>query len=171
MTPLPLLSAFSALFAWTTLLAPLVTSIGLGLTAPPAAAQTAPPVYTTRIAVSYYAPATPTGEAVMFTGFGTLSSRMSRDATTGVSSLLATFDTQGIVGTGHPSRTQYVLNSREQMVLPHTSLQKVQLSFPMEPSPGAAITRLRSGTVNLTFMVEMRTGAVLQISSSSVSLL
>jgi hypothetical protein len=168
MTLLPALSVLSAL---TTLLAPLVTSLALGLTAPSASAQTAPPVYTTRIPVSYYAPATATGEAVLFTGTGTISSRVSRDATTGANSLLATFDTNGIVGTGYPSQTKYVLNSREQMVLPHTALQTVQLGFPMEPAPGSALTRLRSGTVNLTFMVEMITGTVIQISSSSVSLL
>ncbi|MBP8270299.1 MAG: hypothetical protein KAX42_00355 [Sphaerotilus sp.] len=165
------MTQLSVLSALTTLLATLVTCIGLGLVSPPAVAQTAPPVYTTRIPVSYYAPATASGEAVLFTGTGTISSRVSRDAATGASSLLATFDTNGIVGTGYPSLTKYVLNSHEQMVLPHTWSQKVQLSFPMEPAPGSAVTRLRSGTVNLTFMVEMATGKVLQISSSSLSLL
>jgi len=64
-----------------------------------------------------------------------------------------------------------VLNSREQMILPHAALQTVQLSFPMEPAAGSKITTLRSGTANLTFLVEMITGTVIQISSGTVSLL
>lgn len=165
MTPLSILSAL------TTLLATLVTGIALGLTALPAAAQTTPTVYTTPVYLSYRAPATVTGESVLFTGTGTISSRVSRDPDTGASSLVATFDTTGIVGTGYPSRTQYVLNSREQMILPHALFQTVELSFPMDPAPDAVIKKLRSGTVNLTFMVEMITGAVIEIRSSSVSLL
>jgi len=153
------------------LLATLVTGAGLGLAATPAAAQTAPPVYTTSVHLSYYAPATATGEAVLFTGTGKITSRVSRDPDTGVSSLVAAFDTAGIVGTGYPSLTRYVLNSREQMILPHTVLQTVQLSFPMEPVAGSKITALRSGTANLTFLVEMITGTVIQISSGTVSLL
>jgi hypothetical protein len=153
------------------LLAMLVATAGLGLAATPAAAQTAPLVYTTSVFLSSYAPATATGEAVMFTGTGKISSRVSRDPDTGASSLVATFDTTGIVGTGYPSLTRYVLNSREHMILPHAALQTVQLSFPMEPAAGSAVTKLRSGTVNLTFLVELITGAVIQISSGTVSLL
>ena len=153
------------------LLAALVTGAGLGLSATPAAAQTAPPVYTTSVYLSYYAPATATGEAVLFSGTGKITSRVSRDTDTGTTSLIATFDTTGIVGTGYPSLTRYVLNSREQMILPHAFLQTVQLSFPMEPAAGAKVTKLRSGTVNLTFLVEMITGTVIQISSGTVSLL
>lgn len=157
--------------ALSLLLATLVTSAGLGLAATPAAAQAPPPVYTTSVYLSYYAPATTTGEAVLFSGTGKIISRVSRDADTGVSSLVATFDTAGIVGTGYPSQTKYVLNSREQMILPHAFLQTVQLSFPMEPAAGSTVTKLRSGTVNLTFLVEMITGTVIQISSGTVSLL
>ena len=153
------------------LLATLATGASLGLAATPAAAQTAPPVYTTSVYLSYYAPATATGEAVLFTGTGKISSRVSRDADTGTTSLVATFDATGIVGTGYPSLTKYVLTSREQMILPHALLQTVQLSFPMEPAAGSKLTALRSGTVNLTFLVEMVTGMVLQISSGTVSLL
>lgn len=47
----------------------------------------------------------------------------------------------------------------------------MQLSFPMEPMAGSKRTELRSGTVNLTFFVEMVTGLVLQIGSGTVSLL
>lgn len=153
------------------LLATLATGAGLGLAATPAAAQTAPPVYTTSVYLSYYAPATATGEAVLFTGTGKISSRVSRDTDTGATSLVATFDATGIVGTGYPSLTKYVLNSREHMILPHALLQTVQLNFPMEPAAGSAVTKLRSGTVNLTFLVELITGTVIQISSGTVSLL
>lgn len=153
------------------LLATLATGASLGLAPTPAAAQTAPPVYTTSVYLSYYAPATATGEAVLFSGTGKITSRVSRDTDTGTTSLIATFDTTGIVGTGYPSLTKYVLTSREQMILPHALLQTVQLSFPMEPAPGSKLTALRSGTVNLTFFVELITGTVLQISSSTVSLL
>lgn len=155
------------------LLATLATGagLGLGLAATPAAAQTAPPVYTTSVYLSYYAPATATGEAVLFTGTGKISSRVSRDTDTGATSLVATFDATGIVGTGYPSLTKYVLNSREHMILPHALLQTVQLNFPMEPAAGSAVTKLRSGTVNLTFLVELITGTVIQISSGTVSLL
>ena len=71
------------------LLATLATGASLGLAATPAAAQTAPPVYTTSVYLSYYAPATATGEAVLFTGTGKISSRVSRDADTGTTSLVA----------------------------------------------------------------------------------
>lgn len=161
----------SPLSALSALLITLGASVALGLTATPAAAQTAPPVYTAAVYLSYRAPATVTGESVLFSGTGTITTRVSRDAATGVSSLVATFDTKGIVGTGYPSLTRYVLNSREQMILPHALSQTVELSFPMEPTPGSPIKTLRSGTVNMTFFTDMNTGAVVQIRSSSVSLL
>lgn len=144
---------------------------GLGLMPAPAAAQTAPTFHTTAIALSHYAPATATGEAVLFTGTGKITSRVSRDTETGTNSLVAMIDTTGIVGTGYPSLTKYVLSSGEQMVLPHAWRQTVQISVVLEPVAGSKVTALRSATVNLTFLVEMTTGAVLQISSGTVTLL
>lgn len=166
-----LLARLARLRALSALCALWMMGTALGLIPTPVSAQTTPRVYTTPVYVSYYAPATATGEAVMFTGTGKITSRVSRDTETGTTSLIATFDTTGIVGTGYPSLTKYVLNSSEQMILPHAFLQTVQLSFPMEPAAGSKLTALRSGTVNLTFLVEMVTGTVLQISSGTVSLL
>ena len=62
-------------------------------------------VHTLRLPVNYIGRATTTLEAVTLTGVGLLHTRVSRDAETGVQTLLADFDMRGVVGPGLPSLT------------------------------------------------------------------
>ena len=128
-------------------------------------------VHTLRVPVTFVGLATSTGEAVTFTGFGTLRTRVSRDTESGEQTLLADFDMRGIVGLALPSLTRYVLTHVEFMVLPHQPLQTLAITFPMEPSSGSLRRTLRTGVMKLIVLLDVNTGAALAINGTSVVLL
>jgi hypothetical protein len=128
-------------------------------------------VHTLRLPVNYIGRATTTLEAVTLTGVGLLHTRVSRDAETGVQTLLADFDMRGVVGQGLPSLTRYVITSVESLVLPHQPTQTLEITFPMEPVGGLLQRTLRMGVVKLVMLVDMHTGAVQAIHNVAVVLL
>jgi hypothetical protein len=148
-------------------LAALVLTAGLMLLALPARSQTSPihkfvlPVYIWAMVSS--------GEQVLFQGQATLETQLVKDPVTPVHELLVNVSWSGLTGTAYPSLTRYVLNGRESVMLPHASLQSMEISFPMVPQPGSPIMATRSGIANFSFFVNTTTGAVIALASGSMS--
>jgi PA14 domain len=144
-----------------------ILALTLLLLAPAVRAQTAPPVNTFLLPFTYYAPAT-SGEPVLFTGQITLETQLVPDAIAGPQ-LLVNVIWSGLVGTAQPSQTRYVLTGQESVMLPHASLQTMEISFPMVPSAGGPVLTTRTGVANFSFFVNTTTGAISSIASGSVS--
>lgn len=123
------------------------------------------------VPVNHIAAANDAGEAVQFTGTGTIESRLVLDPDTSAHVLVATFDFNGITGVGQISRSTYQLTTREAMMLPHADTQSISLTFPMEPRPRDVLQQLRTGVAHVRFAVNPGTGEITAITASSMALM
>ena len=150
-------------------------AVAASLAALPHAAQAqttvlvAPGVWATRLPLAVRAPASAAGEAVHFSGVGSVTTRLTADNSTGARSMHALISLSGITGTGVSTGTRYVLAAQESFVLPHATVQTVSFSFALEPSANSANQALRSAQLTLNFVVDLSTGAIAAVNSGAVS--